>query len=79
MLTDYTLDGLFHNGYDYIDDTFIFNVIDLNGSGFITSADISQISNYVMADILGLEPEDLGCVSGIGELAFYTHIIAVNV
>ena len=26
-----------------------------------------------MADILGLEPEDLGCVSGIGDIDYYLY------
>lgn len=50
-------------------------MIDINGDNVITSADVSQITNYVMASILDLEPEVLGCVSGIGEPDTYLLVV----
>lgn len=72
-LTGYTLDGLFHNGYNAYEGVFIFDVIDVNGDGDVSDADRAQISNFVMAGILGLEPEDLGCASGIGDIDYYLY------
>lgn len=78
-LTNVTLDGLFHNGYDIFEDTFIFSVIDINKDGVITSADITQINNYVMAIILDMDPEDLGCVPGINAVAEYAYSVNIIV
>lgn len=78
-LTGVTLDGLFHNTYDIFEDTFIFSVIDINNDGVITSADITQINNYVMAGILDMDPEDLGCVPGINAVAEYAYSVYIMV
>jgi hypothetical protein len=78
-LMDVILNGLLHNGFDNYNDIFIYGVIDINGDGVVTSADITQISNCFMATILGLEPQDLGCVPGIGETATMEYIDTITI